>query len=60
MSIEKFKDILGSPRNFLEEEIEEDIRAGKVPSDIYTRFPMVVRQIFASMIPILQPRRQDM
>ena len=39
MSIEKYKDILGSPRNFLEEEIEEDIRAGKVPSDIYTRFP---------------------
>jgi len=39
MSSEKFEDILGSPRNFLEEAIEEDIRAGKVPADICTRFP---------------------
>ncbi len=39
MSTEKFKDIIGSPRNFLEEAIEEDILAGKVPTDIYTRFP---------------------
>ena len=37
--MEKFKDILGSPRNFIEEEIEKDILAGKVPGDIYTRFP---------------------
>lgn len=39
MSIEKFEGILGYPRNFIEEAIEEDIKAGKVPSDIYTRFP---------------------
>lgn len=39
MSIEKFEGILGYPRNFIEEALEEDIKAGKVPSDIYTRFP---------------------
>lgn len=33
------KEILGSPRNFLEEEIEKDIMDGKVPSEIITRFP---------------------
>ncbi len=37
--MDKFKDILGSPRNFIEEEIEKDILAGKVPGDIHTRFP---------------------
>lgn len=39
MSTEKFEGILGSPRNFIEEAIEEDIQAGKVPGDIHTRFP---------------------
>lgn len=39
MSVERFEDVMGSPRNFLEEEIEKDIRAGKVPHDIQTRFP---------------------
>ena len=39
MSAERFEGIIGSPRNFLEEEIEKDIRAGKVPKDIQTRFP---------------------
>lgn len=33
------KEVLGSPRNFLEEEIEKDILAGLVPDVIYTRFP---------------------
>ena len=33
------KDVLGDPRNFLEEEIEKDIAAGKVPGTIVTRFP---------------------
>jgi len=39
MSIDRFEGILGSPRNFLEEEIEKDIRAEKVPNEIKTRFP---------------------
>ena len=39
MSAERFEGVIGSPRNFLEEEIEKDIRAGKVPQDIQTRFP---------------------
>lgn len=39
MSAERFEGVIGSPRNFLEEEIEKDIRAGKVPNDIQTRFP---------------------
>ncbi|MEL6122668.1 MAG: glutamine--tRNA ligase/YqeY domain fusion protein [Bacteroidota bacterium] len=32
-------DILGSPRNFIEEEIEKDIREGRVQKPIHTRFP---------------------
>lgn len=32
-------DILGSPRNFIEEEIEKDLEAGKVPEAVHTRFP---------------------
>lgn len=39
MSVEKYKEILGEPRNFIEEEIEKDILAGKVPNEIKTRFP---------------------
>jgi len=37
--MKEMKDVLGSPRNFLEEEIEKDIEAGKVPGTILTRFP---------------------
>ena len=33
------KDIIGSPRNFIEEEIENDILSGKVTKEIHTRFP---------------------
>lgn len=33
------KDILGEPRNFIEEELEKDVQAGKVPKPIHTRFP---------------------
>ena len=36
---EELKEVLGSPRNFIEEEIEKDILDGKVPSHIHTRFP---------------------
>ena len=35
----EMKDILGSPRNFIEEEIEKDILAGKTNKPIHTRFP---------------------
>ena len=33
------QEIIGSPRNFIEEEIEKDIAAGKVAKPIHTRFP---------------------
>ncbi len=36
---EELKDVLGSPRNFIEEEIENDINAGRVTKPIHTRFP---------------------
>lgn len=39
MNTDRFEGILGNPRNFIEEEIEKDILAGKVPNDIQTRFP---------------------
>lgn len=32
-------EIVGNPRNFIEEEIEKDIAAGKVHKEIHTRFP---------------------
>lgn len=35
----ELKQVLGSPRNFLEEEIENDILAGKVEQWVTTRFP---------------------
>ena len=33
------QDIIGEPRNFIEEEIEKDVDAGKVNKPIHTRFP---------------------
>ena len=33
------QDIIGEPRNFIEEEIEKDVAAGKVNKTIHTRFP---------------------
>ena len=33
------KDTIGNPRNFIEEEIENDILSGKVTKEIHTRFP---------------------
>ncbi len=36
---EELKDILGSPRNFIEEELEKDVISGKVTKEIHTRFP---------------------
>ena len=33
------QDIIGEPRNFIEEEIEKDVAAGKVNKPIHTRFP---------------------
>ena len=33
------QDIVGEPRNFIEEEIEKDVDAGKVNKPIHTRFP---------------------
>ena len=39
MNIEDYNEILGSPRNFIEEEIEKDILNGKVPNVVHTRFP---------------------
>lgn len=36
---EELKDIIGSPRNFIEEEIEKDISEGRVTKDVHTRFP---------------------
>ena len=32
-------DVLGNPRNFLEEIIEEDIKSGKHGGRVLTRFP---------------------
>ena len=33
------EEVIGNPRNFIEEEIENDIRDGKYPKHIHTRFP---------------------
>jgi len=39
MNKEKYEDIIGTPRHFIEEAIEEDIQSGQVPDIIHTRFP---------------------
>jgi len=39
MAEDIYKDVLGDPGNFLEEEIEKDIEAGNVTKEIHTRFP---------------------
>jgi len=35
----ELKDILGSPRNFIEEQIEKDIKDGRTVKSVHTRFP---------------------
>ena len=39
MTSKNIKDVLGNPRNFLEEIIEEDIKSGKHEGRVLTRFP---------------------
>ena len=39
MTTENINEVLGNPRNFLEEIIEEDIKSGKHGGRVLTRFP---------------------
>jgi len=55
---ETLQDIIGEPRNFIEEEIEKDIAAGKVNKAVHTRFPPEPNGDLT--IPILLPKRQNM